>query len=51
MSTLINLAISFMMALLFGQQLEEPKTANHEYQKDTIEIFHSLEARQHVLET
>ena len=51
MSTLINLAISFMMTLLFGQQIEEPKTVHHEFQKDSIEVFESLEARQQMLES
>ncbi len=40
-----------MMALLFGQQIEEPKTAHHEFQNDTIKVFENLEARQHMLET
>lgn len=51
MSSLINLVLSFIVGLLFGHQLEEPKTAHQEYQKDTIEVFKSLEARQQVLES
>ncbi|MGA8855209.1 MAG: hypothetical protein WB492_13625 [Christiangramia sp.] len=50
MSTLINLVISFIIGLLFGHQLEEPKTAHHEFQKDSIDIYKSLESRQKVLE-
>ncbi len=51
MSSLINLVISFIMGLLFGQHLEEPKTAHHEYQKDAIELLKCLESRQFVLES
>lgn len=50
MSSLINLVISFIMGLLFGHQLEEPKTAHHELQKDSIEIFQHLKAQQKVLD-
>ena len=38
------------MGLLFGHQLEEPKTAHHEFQKDSTEIFMKLEARQQLLD-
>lgn len=51
MSTLINLVIGFLMAILFGQQIEEPKTVHHDFQTDTIKVFENLEARQHMLET
>ncbi|MCH4822815.1 hypothetical protein ML462_06485 [Gramella lutea] len=50
MNSLINLVISFVLAILFGQQTEEPKTANYEGQNDPIEIFETLECRQQVLE-
>lgn len=50
MSTLINLIISFVLGILFGHQIEEPKTANNEVQKESIEIFETLECRQQVLE-
>ncbi len=50
MSTLINLVISLVLGILFPQEMQEPKTANHEIQKDTIEIFETLECRQQVLE-
>ena len=38
------------MAILFGQQIEEPKTALNEDHNDPIEIYESLECRQQVLE-
>ncbi|MBT8295208.1 MAG: hypothetical protein KJP01_07285 [Gramella sp.] len=51
MSALVNLVLSFIMGLLFGHQLEKPKTAHYEFQKDQTEILKSLEARQHILES
>ncbi|SDR89551.1 hypothetical protein [Gramella sp. MAR_2010_147] len=50
MSTLINLVISFIMGVLFGHQMEEPKTAHIELKKQSIEIFQQLESRQQILE-
>ncbi|MDR5589971.1 hypothetical protein [Christiangramia sp. SM2212] len=50
MGTLINLVISFIMGLLFGHQIDESKTAHHELQKHSIEVFHDLESRQKILE-
>lgn len=50
MSSLINLVISFIMGLLLGHQLEEPKTAHHDLQKNSIEVFQHLEAQQKILD-
>lgn len=50
MGTLINLLISFIMGLLFGHQIEEPKTAHTDFQKDQTEIFLKLQAQQQLLE-
>lgn len=50
MSTLVNLVVSFIMGLLFGHQIEEPRTAQYEFQTDSIEIYQKLEMRQQVLE-
>ncbi|WP_156888625.1 hypothetical protein [Christiangramia echinicola] len=49
MSTLVNLVISFFMGILFGHQIEEPRTAHLEFQKDSTEIYKKLEARQKLL--
>ncbi|HKJ49086.1 MAG TPA: hypothetical protein VJ973_08355 [Christiangramia sp.] len=46
MSTLVNLVISFFVGILLGQQIEEPRTAHMEFQKDSTEIYKKLEARQ-----
>ncbi|WP_156275762.1 hypothetical protein [Christiangramia aestuarii] len=51
MSSLVNFVISFMMGLLFGHQLEEPKNANYEFQQDTTKLIIELEMRQQVLES
>lgn len=51
MSTLINLVISFIMGVLFGHQLENPKTAHIEFKKQYIEIFQHLEVRQKILDS
>ncbi|WP_165499022.1 hypothetical protein [Gramella sp. KN1008] len=50
MGTLINLLISFIMGLLFGHQMEEPKTAHNDLPKDQTEIFQKLKAQQQLLE-
>ncbi len=51
MSTLVNLVISFIMGLFFGHQMEEPRTASHEFQKCTLELVENLQQRQQILET
>ena len=50
MSSFINLIISFVMGLFFGQQMEDPKTTHHDLEKNSTEIFQKLESRQQVLD-
>ncbi|WP_166435173.1 hypothetical protein [Christiangramia sabulilitoris] len=51
MGALVNLVIGFIMGLLSANQIEEPKTAQYEFQKESLEIFQSLEKKQQRLES
>lgn len=46
MSSLINLLISFVIALFFSQEIDLSKTVQNQIQQNDIELFQELQLKQ-----